>query len=93
MTLSVMLLFEFTSRALGDEGRAECLHRIRKAEEKLDTALHKHGEHSPQADARHPELKAQRERCYNRVRACGMSTSTNGMKIVTGIATIAPKGQ
>jgi hypothetical protein len=58
MTLSVMLLFEFTSRALGDEGRAECLHRIRKAEEKLDTTLHKHGEHSPQADARHPELKA-----------------------------------
>jgi len=33
MTFSVMLLFDFTSRALGDDDRAECQHRIRKAEE------------------------------------------------------------
>jgi hypothetical protein len=69
IALSATLTLGFAPRAYGDDDRAECQHRIRKAEAKLDAAIRKHGEHSAQADTRRTELKAQRERCYNRVRA------------------------
>ena len=67
MTFSVMLLFDFTSRALGDDDRAECPHR--QAEENWILPSTNTVNTTPRLDARHPELKAQRERCYNRVRA------------------------
>ena len=51
-----------------DDDRAECQHRIEKAEHKLAASIRRHGEHSPQAESRRVELKAQRERCYNRIR-------------------------
>jgi len=41
----------------------KCRHDIRKAEENLDKAVRKHGEHSKQAQQRRRELQAARERC------------------------------
>src|SRR5215470_11112167 len=51
-----------------DDYRAECRHRIEKAEHKLAASVREHGEHSPQAEARRVEVKAQRRRCYHRIR-------------------------
>jgi hypothetical protein len=69
IALNVTLAFGFVPRAYADNDRAECQHRIQKAESKLDAAIRRHGRHSAQARARRVELKGQRERCYNRVRA------------------------
>ena len=69
ITLNLILLLGFVPRTYADDDKAECQHRIRKAEAKLDTAIRKYGEHSTKTEARRAELKAQRERCYNRVRA------------------------
>lgn len=69
MTLNAIMTFGFVSRVYADDDRAECQHRIERAEAKLDAAIRKHGEHSAQTDARRAELRAQRERCYNRVRS------------------------
>ena len=69
MTLNAIMMFGVVSHVYADDDRAECQHRIQMAEAKLDVAIRKHGEHSAKTDARRAELKAQRERCYNRVRA------------------------
>lgn len=69
MALTAMLAFGFVPHAYTDDDRAECQHRIQKAEAKLDAAVRKHGKNSAKAQARRAELRAQRERCYNRVRA------------------------
>ena len=69
IALSAILIPGFVPRAYADNDRAECRHRTQKAEAMLNAAIRKHGEHSVQTDARRAELKAQRERCYNRVRS------------------------
>ena len=69
IALGAMLAVGFVPRAYADDDRAECQHRIRKAEAKLDAAVRKRGKNSAKARARRTELRAQRERCYNRVRA------------------------
>jgi hypothetical protein len=69
IALNAMLAFGFVPRAYADDDRAECQHRIQKAEAKLDAAIRKHGKNSAKARARRAELRTQRERCYNRVRA------------------------
>ena len=50
--------------AFGDDDHAKCQHRIEKAQVKLDQAIQRHGEHSPQAESRWRDLKAERERCW-----------------------------
>ena len=72
VTIGAMLTFAPVLRVYAADDRAdraECQHRIRKAEAKLETTIRRHGEHSAQAEARRAELRAQRERCYNRIRA------------------------
>lgn len=69
IALNAMLAFGLVPRAHADDDRAECQHRIQRAEVKLNAAVRKHGRDSAKARARRAELKAQRERCYNRVRA------------------------
>ena len=66
--LALALMFPCIPVLHADDDRAECRHRIEKAEHKLDASIRRHGEHSPQATSRRVELKAQRERCYNRIR-------------------------
>ena len=89
MTLSVMLLFDFTSRALGDDDRAECQHRIRKAEENwiLPSTNTVNTAHRRMLDALNSRPSVNVATIV--FVPGGTSTSTNGMKIVTGIATIA----
>ena len=55
-------------RLYADDDRAECQHRIERAESKLDQAIRKHGEGSHQAEERRMALRAERERCWNRFR-------------------------
>lgn len=69
VALNAVMMSSIAVPAYADDDRAECQHRIEKAEAKFDAAVRKHGEHSAQADSRRADLKAQRERCYNRVRA------------------------
>lgn len=69
VALNAAMMSGFAVPAYADDDRAECRHRIEKAEAKLDAAVRRHGGHSAQADSRRAELKAQRERCYNRVRS------------------------
>jgi hypothetical protein len=69
IALNAVMMSGFAVPAYADDDRAECRHRIERAEAKFDAAVRRHGEHSPQADSRRAELRAQRERCYNRVRA------------------------
>jgi pre-mRNA-processing factor 40 len=40
-----------------------CVAKVRKAEQRLDQAVNKYGEHSRQADKRRRELDQQRDRC------------------------------
>jgi hypothetical protein len=42
----------------------KCRNDIRKAEENLDKAVRKHGEHSPQAEERRRQLEEVRRRCH-----------------------------
>jgi hypothetical protein len=69
LALNAIIMVGSVSRVYADDDRAECRHRIEKAEAKLDAAIRRHGERSAQADERRADLRAQRERCYNRVRA------------------------
>jgi hypothetical protein len=43
IALNAMRAFGFVPRAYADDDRAECQHRIQKAEAKLDAAIRKHG--------------------------------------------------
>lgn len=43
----------------------KCEQRIHKAEDKLQNAIRKHGEHSRQAEQRRHELEEARERCHH----------------------------
>jgi len=44
--------------------RADCRNDIRKAEENLQKAVRKHGEHSRQAEERRRQLEEVRRRCH-----------------------------
>ncbi len=45
-----------------------CRHDIRRAEQNLEKAVHRHGERSRQAERRRHELEEVRERCHMRDR-------------------------
>ena len=61
--LGVSLLAGVATPARGDD---KCSRDIHKAEENLEKAVRKHGEHSRQAEQRRQELEAVRERCRAR---------------------------
>jgi len=58
-------MFVTVPQAYADD-HAKCQHQIERAESRLDQAIHRHGERSPQADARRRDLNAERERCWNK---------------------------
>ncbi|HXP48121.1 MAG TPA: hypothetical protein VN810_12670 [Terriglobales bacterium] len=61
--LSVLLFVAAVPPAHAGE-RERCQQRIEKAEARLDEAIRKHGERSPQANDRRRDLNAERERCW-----------------------------
>ncbi|MFZ1919586.1 MAG: hypothetical protein WAU58_18590 [Terriglobales bacterium] len=62
----VALLLFVATPILHADDRAKCQHAVEKAEANLDKAIHNHGDHSPQADARRHDLNAERERCWGK---------------------------
>ncbi len=46
-----------------DEAHERCERRIHQAEQKLQEAVRRHGEHSRQAQKRHEQLEETRRRC------------------------------
>jgi hypothetical protein len=59
-----LLLLPVAPRSYADE-HSKCQHAIEKAESNLDHAIHKHGEHSPEADSRRRELNDERQHCWD----------------------------
>jgi len=57
-------MFVTVPRSYADD-HTKCQHQIERAESKLDQAIHKHGEHSEQAEQRRRDLNAEREHCWN----------------------------
>lgn len=54
------------ARADRDDRDDRCRRDVHKAEERLEKAIHKHGEHSRQAEDRRHQLEETRERCHMR---------------------------
>jgi len=63
--LSVSLLASVPIPASADRDD-KCRHDIQKAEQNLDKAIRKHGEHSRQAEERRHQLEEVRSRCHDR---------------------------
>jgi hypothetical protein len=61
--LAMMVSFGLPAHADRDRN---CEQHIRKAESKLQQAIHKHGARSRQAEQRRRELEEVRERCRHR---------------------------
>jgi hypothetical protein len=59
------LLFFIATPQMHADDRSKCQHAIEKAEARLDKAIHDHGDHSPDADARRRDLNAERQRCWD----------------------------
>jgi len=53
------------ARAYDRDDNRRCERRIHKAEENLERAIRRHGEHSRQAERRRHELEETRERCHH----------------------------
>jgi len=62
----VALILFVVTPVLHADDRAKCQHAVEKAEANLDKAIHDHGDHSPQADARRRDLNAEREHCWDK---------------------------
>ena len=67
-TLGVSLLAACAMPAYADHDDRDdrCRRDVHKAEERLERAIQKHGEHSRQAEDRRHQLEEVRERCHMR---------------------------
>ena len=68
--IAALIVFGFfvgtiPAKAYDRDGERRCERRIHKAEENLERAVRRHGEHSRQAEARRHELEEARERCHH----------------------------
>ena len=64
--LSVILSVASAPLARADEDRSKCQHHVEKAEEKLERAVSRHGERSPQARSARDHLNGERRECWGR---------------------------
>jgi hypothetical protein len=64
--VAALLLFVGVPSASAKDYRGNCRQKIEKAEFKLDQAIRQHGFSSRQAQKRRSQLRAERERCWNR---------------------------
>ena len=63
---SLMAACALPAHADRDDRDERCRHDVQKAEQSLEKAVRKHGEHSRQADDRRHQLEEVRERCHMR---------------------------
>jgi hypothetical protein len=66
LSLCLLAALATPARADRDDRDDRCRRDVHKAEERLEKAIRKHGEHSRQADARRHQLEEARERCHMR---------------------------
>jgi hypothetical protein len=59
------LLMSVSAPVARADDHEKCQHRIEKAEHRLDDAVRKHGERSPDAERRRHELNEEREHCWS----------------------------
>lgn len=69
LLIAALITFGFIAgtvpgRAL-DRDDEKCERRVHKAEENLEKAIRRHGEHSRQAEQRRHDLEEARERCHH----------------------------
>jgi len=62
--LVILALLAFLTPRVHADDRGKCQHAIEKAEARLDTAIQRKGERSPEAEDRRRDLNAERERCW-----------------------------
>jgi len=62
--LVILALLTFLAPRVHADERGKCQHAIEKAEARLDTAIQRKGERSPEAEDRRRDLNAERERCW-----------------------------
>jgi len=61
--LGILLLVGGVARTQASDRDRQCQQRIHRAEEKLQTEINRHGEHSRQAEKRRHELEQVRRSC------------------------------
>ena len=68
LSIAALIAFGFVAgtipaRAYDRDDERKCERRVHRAEENLEKAVHRHGEHSPQAERRREQLERVRARC------------------------------
>ncbi len=70
LLIAALVAFGFVAGTMpvraDDRDDRKCEQRIHKAEEQLEKAIRRHGEHSEQAEQRRHQLEETRERCHHR---------------------------
>ena len=68
LSMALLGVAAVPARADGDDhrdgGHERCDRSVHKAEQNLEKAVHRHGEHSRQAEQRRHQLEELRERCH-----------------------------
>ena len=65
VALGGLLVSASVPMARADDDHDKCRHRIEKAQHRLDDAVRKHGENSPEADRYRHALNEEREHCWS----------------------------
>jgi translation initiation factor 2B subunit (eIF-2B alpha/beta/delta family) len=64
--IAAAMILGSSSLATAVDRERKCEQRIHKAEDNLQKAIRKHGEHSRQAEQKRHQLEEARERCHDR---------------------------
>lgn len=64
--MSAMFLLAGVPQLRADDDHRECREHIEKDQAKLDRAIQRHGERSPQAERARHDLNEQREHCWSK---------------------------
>ncbi len=65
LAMGAMFMFAAVPQVRAEDHK-ECQEHIQKAQAKLDRAIAKHGERSPDAEHARQDLNAERDRCWNK---------------------------
>lgn len=65
LLVAALIVFGFAAGSVTARADDRCEKRVHKAEQDLEKAVHKHGEHSRQAEQKRHELEEARERCHH----------------------------
>ena len=66
--ITALIFVGSSANAIAADRDSKCEQRIHKAEDNLQKAIRKHGEHSRQAEQKRHQLQEARESCHDRDR-------------------------